>query len=309
MAASRKMVESLPSGPGDGSDYLFTWKPGGWPHERLRRVVDKFRLHGTAQEHWRCLAHRKVKLGDRAYLLKQSAPLGIFGRGIVVGRPIKRPHVPHGENPWTVLIRFEVLVDPLEDSLVDETQLSNLAAPPSRWRTQASGVALEAEAAREIDKIIDSDVGGSTTIREEAAQEIDRQKRLGEQATRPGQQAFGLQIRANYRNKCALTGCVTPASLQAAHIRIQKRIDDNSPANGLLLRSDIHALFDALLITLSKDGKSVEVSPDLTDPTYSFLRSVSVNQPVNGSPPSPHNIQENRKRFLARRQSRSAKRG
>lgn len=142
MAASTKMVELVPSGPSEGSDYLFTWKPGGWPHERLRSVVDKFRLHGTAEERWRCIAHRKIKLGDRAYLLKQSAPLGIFGRGIVVGKPSKRPHVPHDENPWTVLIRFEDLVDPLEHLLVDETQLSKLAAPPSRWRTQASGVSF-----------------------------------------------------------------------------------------------------------------------------------------------------------------------
>jgi HNH endonuclease len=311
MAASTKMVGLMPSGPVNGSDYLFTWKPGMWPHERLRSVVDRFHLHGTAHEQWRCLAHRKIKVGDRAYLLKQSDPLGIFGRGIVVGKPIKRTDVPHGENPGTVLIRFDALVDPLEHLLVDETQPSNLAAPQSRWRTQASGITLEAEAAREIDRMINSDLSATATcaeVREGTAREIERQKRLGEQATRPGQQAFGLQIRANYRNRCALTGCVTAASLQAAHIRVQKHIDDNSPANGLLLRSDIHALFDALLITLSEDGKSVEISPDLTDPTYNFLRSVSVNQPVN-APPSPENIREHRKRFLARRQSGSGKRG
>jgi hypothetical protein len=137
-------------------------------------------------------------------------------------------------------------------------------------------------------------------VTEEAAQEIARQKILGEQATRPGQQEFSKTMRNNYRSKCAITGCNTSAALQAAHIRVSKDADDNRPENGLLLRSDIHALFDALLITLSEDGATVKISEALTDPSYEFLRNAVVSQPEIGPRPSPENIRDHRNRFSAK---------
>lgn len=143
---------------------------------------------------------------------------------------------------------------------------------------------------------------GSLGEQREAAQEIARQKMLAEQATRPGQQEFSKTMRINYRSRCTITGCNTPAALQAAHIRVfEGRADDNSPANGLLLRSDIHALFDALLITLSEDGTRVEISEALTDPSYACLRNAVVSQPEIGPRPSPDNIRDHRTRFSAKR--------
>jgi hypothetical protein len=133
----------------------------------------------------------------------------------------------------------------------------------------------------------------------EAEQEITRQRTLGERATRPGQQQFSATIRKNYKGQCAITGCTTSAVLQAAHIRVQKDVDDNSPQNGLLLRADIHALFDALLITLSEDGTRIEVSDALTDPSYAFLQSAIVFQAPPGLRPSPDNIRHHRERFLS----------
>src|ERR1035438_5932303 len=65
------------------TDYLFTWKMGGsWPHEALGALVNKFESVGVAEEEWTCLAHKRIRPGDRAYLLKQGKPpRGIFGRG------------------------------------------------------------------------------------------------------------------------------------------------------------------------------------------------------------------------------------
>lgn len=131
----------------------------------------------------------------------------------------------------------------------------------------------------------------------EADREIARQRVLAEQATRPGQQQFSATIRKNYSGRCAITGCTTAAALQAAHIRLQKNSDANSPQNGLLLRADIHALFDALLITLSEDGTRVEVSAALTDPSYAFLRDAVLFQPPPDLCPSADNIRDHRNRF------------
>ena len=64
------------------------------------------------------------------------------------------------------------------------------------------------------------------------------------------------------------------------------------------MRSDIHALFDALLITLSEDGTRVEISDALTDPTYAFLRdTVVLHSEMDCPRPSPENIRDHRSRF------------
>jgi hypothetical protein len=293
-------------------DYLFSWNPKIWPHEKLRELVDAFDSNGIADETWSCAAHRKIRLGDRAYLLKVGKPLGIFGRGHIVGKPEKWEEAPRGKNPWHVPLQFDVrqgdvLWDPVEHLLVDEEQLLPMPAAQRFKKMRKSGETLNPVAARLIDTIIDDSIllgGSKATPVDEAAQEIVRLKRLTEQAMRPDQRAFSETIRTNYRRRCAVTECVTPAALEAAHIRIQKGVDDNSPANGILLRSDIHVLFDRLLITLSEDGMRIETSPELVDQSYAFLRTAVVTRP-DQEPPSAANIREHRNRFLERQKRRS----
>ncbi len=55
-------------------------------------------------------------------------------------------------------------------------------------------------------------------------------------------------------------------------MRIEEGVDFNGLKNGTLLRADIHALFDAGLITLTEDGMRIQVRHELlSDPTYRFL--------------------------------------
>jgi HNH endonuclease len=291
-------------------DYLFNWNPKIWQHEELRKLVDTFDSDGVAEEPWACAAHKKIRPGDRAYLLKVGKPLGIFGRGHVVGNA-QWEEAPPGKNPWYVPIGFDVsrgdvLWDPAEHLLVDEKQLLRMPAAHRFKKMRKGGEALNPDAAREIDNIIDDSIllgSGRATAVNETAQEIVRLKKLIEQATRPDQRAFSETIRRNYRCRCAVTECVTPAALEAAHIRVQRGVDDNSPANGILLRSDIHALFDRLLVTLSEDGKRIEVSPELADQSYAFLRTAVVTRP-DQEPPSAENIGEHRSRFFERQRRR-----
>lgn len=129
---------------------------------------------------------------------------------------------------------------------------------------------------------------------EEGAQrEIARLKRLAEVASRPHQRAFSAAIRRAYGNKCAITGCSTAEALEAAHIRTEAGRDYNDRSNGILLRADIHALFDEGLITLIPDGKRLEVSPKMTDTTYDYLRDSVVALPA----PARANILHHRRRF------------
>lgn len=289
-------------------NFLFTWKPQHWSHDNVRKLIETFRSIGTVEEPWSCAAHKKIHVGDRAYLLKQGKPIGIFGRGTVVGEPAKKTRPDPGDSVYQVLLGFDVsrgdvLWDPEDQFLVDERQLLNLPVPKKQWQNQSSGITLDASAARAIDSIIfDSIQIGpvQATSVDEAVYEVARQRKLTEQSTRPHQQVFSQAIRQNYGRTCAVTGCSTDAALQAAHIRTQKNSDDNDPANGILFRADIHALFDRLLFTLSEDGTKLEVSPELSDPSYASLKQATVARPKDGAAPALENIREHRNRFLER---------
>jgi putative restriction endonuclease len=61
---------------------------------------------------------------------------------------------------------------------------------------------------------------------------------------RLGQQAFKAVVRDAYHGHCAITGTHIPPVLQAAHVRPVTRGGDHRLDNGLLLRSDVHTMFD-----------------------------------------------------------------
>ncbi len=126
--------------------------------------------------------------------------------------------------------------------------------------------------------------------------EIERRKRQAKILIRSGQQKFSRLVRDAYENRCAVTGCKTAAALEAAHIRVKKGSDFNELNNGILLRADIHALFDCGLITLAHDGNRLEISNQLKDSTYAFLSTTQIFHPDSDSP-SQENIEHHRRRF------------
>lgn len=76
---------------------------------------------------------------------------------------------------------------------------------------------------------------------------------------RLGQGAFRVMVTDAYARKCAITGEKTLPVLEAAHIKPYAVSGPHFISNGLLLRSDIHKLFDNGYITITNDLK-VEVS-------------------------------------------------
>ncbi len=76
---------------------------------------------------------------------------------------------------------------------------------------------------------------------------------------RIGQGAFRVLVIDAYSRKCSISGEKTLPVLEAAHILPYSESDPNSVSNGLLLRSDLHKLFDGGYLTITTDYK-VEVS-------------------------------------------------
>ena len=76
---------------------------------------------------------------------------------------------------------------------------------------------------------------------------------------RLGQGAFRVLVTDAYSRRCAMTGEKTLPVLESAHIKPYASSGPHSVNNGLLLRSDLHKLFDLGYITLTTDYH-VEVS-------------------------------------------------
>lgn len=83
---------------------------------------------------------------------------------------------------------------------------------------------------------------------------VDGTSRFGEpQLIRPrlGQGAFRVLVTDIYRRRCAITQERTLPALEAAHIRPYGDGGEHEAQNGLLLRRDIHSLFDAGYVTVT----------------------------------------------------------
>lgn len=76
---------------------------------------------------------------------------------------------------------------------------------------------------------------------------------------RLGQGAFRILVTDAYTRRCSITGERTLPVLEAAHIKPFAVAGPHAVSNGLLLRSDVHKLFDTGYLTITNDYKT-EVS-------------------------------------------------
>ena len=74
---------------------------------------------------------------------------------------------------------------------------------------------------------------------------------------RLGQGSFRVLVTDAYRRRCAVTGERALPALEAAHIRPVHAGGEHRVDNGLLLRSDLHALFDRGYVTVTPEYRFV----------------------------------------------------
>jgi putative restriction endonuclease len=72
---------------------------------------------------------------------------------------------------------------------------------------------------------------------------------------RLGQGTFRVAVTSAYGGACAVSGEHSLPALEAAHIRPYRKDGAHSVPNGLLLRADIHRLFDKGYVTVSQDWR------------------------------------------------------
>jgi predicted restriction endonuclease len=124
---------------------------------------------------------------------------------------------------------------------------------------------------------IDVDQEDTPVDQEDTTNDDLRRWALQERAIRDGQQQFRKALLLTRDPRCAVTRSAVAACLEAAHIRPYRGQHTNKASNGILLRADIHILFDRGLLRINPGTFAVFVDATLKDTEYSQYDGVTLN--------------------------------
>jgi hypothetical protein len=128
---------------------------------------------------------------------------------------------------------------------------------------------------------------------QDTRQLVERQIRA-----RRGQQQFRDALRRRFNDQCAVSGCRLLPLLEAAHIAPYRGEHDNHPENGLLLRADLHTLYDLDLLAIHPDSLVVELHPAIVGEYGDLTGRILATNSNNG--PSKESLAERHRRFVQR---------
>lgn len=164
--------------------------------------------------------------------------------------------------------------------------------PKHHQHAGASGVTastlmqdLVAEAEMEVAEPGDDDPN-QPPIFDPSAIEDGRERVAREIAIRRGQTAFRQRLLEAY-GCCAMSGSTVVPALEAAHIVPYQGPGTNHLTNGLLLRADLHSLFDFGLLSVDAPTLSILVSPPLSRSEYAALHGQALKLGRALATPSP----------------------
>ena len=135
--------------------FLFAWNPKKWNWTTLDEDISLIESTGRATIKWSVQSHKKIKPGDRAFLMRLGKePKGIMAAGFVSTPPFLAPHWRDEDKLVNrVLIDFEVILNPDIDPLLnlDLLEVGDLASV--NWTPQSSGIEIDTQATDELEAI------------------------------------------------------------------------------------------------------------------------------------------------------------
>jgi len=222
--------------------------------------------------------HRKLRTGDMvwAYFVKPDGAIR------AVGHALEAPHWNSKWDRWAVWIAW------------DRALTERLVKQPIRYeeyqqRVQGAVNEANARTLAVLSSWLEGNQSASSRQRDIAVGFVTQ-----EVETRLGQRDFRSHLMKAYGNQCAVTGCGVETVLQAAHIRGVRDGGDHAVSNGLLLRADIHNLFDRGLIWIAAD-LTIHIASELKATEYARYEGRDVRAPsVDRDRPSRSSLRRHR---------------
>ena len=100
-----------------------------------------------------------------------------------------------------------------------------------------------------------------------------------QQVIRQGQADFRKELLEAYASKCAITGYDIELALDAAHVRKYNGRHTNIVQNGILLRKDLHKLFDHGVIGIRPDDLGIVLNDRAKHSKYAELSTMRLTRP------------------------------
>lgn len=141
--------------------YLLNWNPRRWPWTNLAQEARQTIKGNPLPGDWSCGKTRKIRKGDRIFLLRQGIePRGIMAAGWVTGRePVLKPHwdaerADRGERTLFVNAEFDLILDPgAGHDPLPHSRLQTGALARVHWNIQSGGMEIEPSAAEELERV------------------------------------------------------------------------------------------------------------------------------------------------------------
>ncbi|MGK5521449.1 HNH endonuclease [Micromonospora sp. URMC 107] len=202
--------------------------PWGYPQGALE-TLRGFRDGDVAQWELASCFH-KIRAGDRIWVYATTPHQRLAGAGMAWSDPYEI--VNENGVDWRLDIRWDIpLTRFLLANVITSSNVLTKRVPTVRAMRPE-------EAARLADILSDHQAPQPASLPE------GRRRRLAEVTARQGQADFRRRLILAYGGRCAITDCDVEVVLQAAHISPYDGPSTNRVTNGLLLRADLHNLFD-----------------------------------------------------------------
>lgn len=171
-----------------------------------------------------------------------------------------------------------------------ETELASIEGTSKLLKEGSKGIV---NATQDLIEVCDIQIGGplqqyedfkfSTVDFEPSSIEDARKRAIREIVQRQGQPIFRRKLLKAYGNRCTVTGFRSLFVLEAAHIVPYLGPDTNAIQNGLILRADIHTIFDLGLLGIHPNSRALLVSSELAKSGYAKLNGRTLIEPIDSS--------------------------
>lgn len=278
--------------------YMLTWNPAKYDWKDFNKVHAALSRGKPTSMRWSSGNTLKIPSGARFFMMKQGEePRGIIGSGYTTSDGYEddtwREDGDADKSAKFNDIRLEVLLDPSRQTIISRDELLEIDNRPIFWGTPSSGIRIPDIVAAQVEsrwkdvlklngtsqanqRPHKDDDFKSDTSTDDLPTGDERLKKLAWITQRDGQGAFREALRERYGDGCQISGCPVMSIIQACHIVTVSGSGLDTPDNGLLLRVDLHILFDMDLIGIDPKTLRVAIAPELRDTEYSELEGAEL---------------------------------
>jgi 5-methylcytosine-specific restriction protein A len=120
----------------------------------LRADIRRLRARGVLQTDWSCARSKRIRAGDRFFLLRQGVePRGIVASGWTTSDWYEGPGWRRAGAPCNYVdIAFDVVLDASSEPILPREALAHGKPGEMDWDTQVSGIHVPDAVARELER-------------------------------------------------------------------------------------------------------------------------------------------------------------